>query len=186
LGLSISAKLAELLGGSIRAESAPGRGSCFTLVVPHRAAAVLDAEATSTTAHAGSLSGRVLVVEDSPDIQRLLVHHLRAAGLEVETADTGRHAIDRVEDARREKKPFDLILIDMQMPEMDGLEATRRLRQAGFAGPVIALSARATTEDCCAAIEAGCDDFASKPIARQRLIELVRDWLSRSGARRAA
>ncbi|GEM_PF-2349631 len=122
--------------------------------------------------------GRILLVEDAPENRRLIGHFLQQEGWEVETAENGldgwRAAIRSVDQNR----PFDLILMDMQMPVMDGYDACARLRQAGWRGPIVALTAHALPEDREKCLKAGCDDYLSKPIRREVLVQAVRKQLS--------
>jgi CheY-like chemotaxis protein len=106
---------------------------------------------------------------------------LRKAGAEVALAADGRAAIEAVQAAENKKtgkdQPFDLILMDMQMPLVDGYQATMRLRALGYRGPIIAITAHAMSQDRQKCLDAGCDDYLSKPIDHQRLLETVARWL---------
>ncbi|MEO0586548.1 MAG: response regulator, partial [Planctomycetota bacterium] len=121
---------------------------------------------------------RVLIVEDGVDNQRLIGYHLRKAGAETETADHGRLALERLTDGEGiegrllEPFPFDVILTDMQMPEMDGYELAGRLRTLACPVPVVALTAHAMESDRDKCLAAGCVDYVTKPIDRDRLIEV--------------
>jgi signal transduction histidine kinase/ActR/RegA family two-component response regulator len=181
LGLAMCKRLTELLGGRISVASELERGSEFLVLVPIANAAA--ATATSPANAPKQLRARVLVVDDGPDNLRLMVHVLGRAGAEVETATNGEDALARVAEAERAERRFDVVLMDMQMPGMDGYAATRELRRRGFTRPILALTANAvpgTRETCLAA---GCDDFATKPVDREELIERIRrlcpDILSR-------
>jgi CheY-like chemotaxis protein len=123
-------------------------------------------------------------VEDGPDNQRLIAHLLRKAGAQVTVAENGRRAVDAVWAARDAGCPFDLVLMDMQMPVMDGYVATSTLRTGGYAGPIVALTANAMPTDRQKCLDAGCDEYLSKPIDRKTLIESARRLLtpSRPGA----
>ena len=190
LGLAISKRLAALLGGDIWVDSEPRKGAVFTLAIatgPLERSALLTsldqlgrAETQRGVRRSGvsaKLCGRVLLAEDGLDNQKLISLHLRKAGLKVEAANNGQVAMDLALAAWRSGEPFDLILMDMQMPVMDGYEATTRLRQAGYKGSIIALTAHAMPEDRKECLDAGCDEYATKPIVLERLLALIASYL---------
>lgn len=184
LGLTICRRLGELLGGTVRlVRTAPGEGSCFRVELPliHAPGAVLVAgfEAVSgdrgaAAANKVQLHGRILLAEDGLDNQRLISFHLRKAGATVEIASNGRIAFDMLQAPGA---AYDLLLTDMQMPEMDGYTLARKLRASGIRIPIVALTAHAMAEDRSKCTEAGCDDYATKPIDKQMLLTTCARWL---------
>jgi CheY-like chemotaxis protein len=122
-----------------------------------------------------------LLAEDGLDNRRLLSALLRKSGIEAATAENGAIALKMVESAAAKGQPFDLILMDMQMPELDGYGATRALRATGHTLPIVALTAHASTGDREKCLEAGCNEFATKPLDRTRFFEILRKYLSGAG-----
>lgn len=184
LGLTISRRLARALGGDlVIARTAPGSGTTMRLTVEMRPAPVVPAVEQPAPHRRGVQRMRVLLVEDGPDNRRLLTYFLRQAGAEVTEAVDGRDALTILGAG---ESRFDVIVMDMQMPEVDGYQATRALRAAGLRTPVIALTAHASVQDRAKCLEAGCDDYATKPIGREALIDLCGRWGSRSENTRAA
>ncbi len=200
LGLSISRRLAQLLGGNVQLIPRDGaqRGSHFRLTIdagvpPDTPLLQTTHEALHETPHpvgpevrvdSQPASFNVLLVEDGPDNQRLIAHLLRRMGGIVTVAENGRRGVAEVSAAESRGEPFDLIVMDMQMPELDGYEATRLLRKRGCTLPIIALTAHAMAHDRQRCLAAGCDDYASKPINRDELHRIVQTQLH--GARRPA
>ncbi len=189
LGLAITWRLVEMLGGTIKATSEPGKGSEFVVRTPVIEAAQLAEEPDTPAADApvcppASASSpleraRVLVVDDGVDNRRLLDLYLTRAGAEVEQAASGYEAIESAG-----LTAFDLILMDLQMPGMDGLEATKRLRELGVRAPIVAMTAHAMPgyrERCLAA---GCDALLTKPVQREAFVSLCASLAS--GEHRAA
>jgi CheY-like chemotaxis protein len=125
-----------------------------------------------------SSHGRLLLAEDDPNLHKVFRLLLRNTGIEVTIAENGEAACDMAEKSKAEGRPYALILMDIQMPTMDGYEATRWLRQRGWRGPIVALTAHAmhgVREKC---LEAGCDDYLSKPISSAGLRSLLVRYLA--------
>ncbi|QEG22547.1 PAS domain S-box protein [Mariniblastus fucicola] len=180
LGLAISKRLAKLLGGDIDVDSVEGEGSCFTLLIPFdesinriKAGAEDLVFKKRTQADLEAISARVLVADDARDIRLVTRTFLSRAGADVTEVVNGAQAVKAVCDAEAENRPFDLILMDMQMPELDGREATQRLREQGFTLPIIALTAGATSEEVEASFAAGCTEFVAKPVDGLDLVNRV-------------
>jgi CheY-like chemotaxis protein len=203
LGLAISKTLVELMGGTIGAQSDPGMGSTFWITLPLIAAQQTQADtedaespaavpvlvatvaepATAPSvlgAAAQLVGGRVLLVEDNFVNQRVAVYMLSKLGHQVDVAKHGREAIDMLA-----KSSYDLVLMDCQMPEMDGFEATRIIRDRSSAVldheiPVIAMTANAFPEHRARALACGMNDFLAKPVDRPVLASMLDRWLKRA------
>lgn len=183
LGLTISRQLVSSMGGQITVCSEPGRGSTFSVLLPIESPEV-ETLSPSTAAPRGCVVGdaslpllgrRILVAEDGPDNRILIEFLLTQAGADVALVSDGKRAVDTI---RAAGEAFDCVVLDMQMPIMDGYTAARTLRQDGYRGPIIALTAHAMEGDREAAISSGCDDYVAKPIDAPRLIGLLAERIA--------
>jgi two-component system CheB/CheR fusion protein len=202
LGLFISRRIVELLGGNLSAQSKFGEGSTFTMTLPTgdlSDATMIDpnaqlakiASSNQVSNAKAELSGRVLVVEDTKGIQLLLRRMLENAGATVNVADDGQAALDLFTDSTSngsstkgspEAAPtngeviipgYDLVILDMHMPRLSGYDTAAAIRKLGITTPIIALTASAMRGDREKCLNAGCDDYLTKPIDRQKLMEKV-------------
>jgi len=183
LGLAITKQLAELLGGEVSVRSEVDKGSIFTLIIPAgvdlESEPLLDKEQLLAekierpeVVTLEKFSGRVLVAEDTPTNQTLIRLLLKNLGIEVTVVEDGQKAVEAVDG-----QEFELILMDIQMPNMNGYEATKALRSKGITTPIVALTASAMKGDEDKCVAAGCDDYMTKPIDRQKLVEVIRKYL---------
>ncbi len=198
LGLTISRRLAQLLGGDVTlVKTQVGIGTEYRTLVSAGSLdgvqmidGATDAGASEEGQHALSQSAaaggtncldgaNILLAEDGPDNQRLIATHLRNAGAVVNVADNGRKALEMLDAAADEGRHYDLLLTDMQMPEMDGYTLANTLRDRNSTLPIVALTANAMTEDHEKCVDAGCDDYASKPINKGALLAKCAAWIGK-------
>jgi signal transduction histidine kinase/CheY-like chemotaxis protein/integral membrane sensor domain MASE1/HPt (histidine-containing phosphotransfer) domain-containing protein len=190
LGLSICSRFIGMLGGTLSVESRRGHGSKFGFALPceqadtlnHPAAESPELDVVKGERQASNLSFRfehpradrasvrILLAEDSADIRRLLATELKSTGIQLDFADNGQLAVEKVMACRASGMPYDLVLMDMRMPVLDGESATRRLREEGFLDlPIVVLTASETRDFRRPRVSYGCDEFVTKPINMEQL-----------------
>jgi PAS domain S-box-containing protein len=183
LGLTVTKQLVKLLGGELTLTSEEGKGSVFSLVIPtgvditgqpllNRDKLLNKEIGESAKADSTMFSGKVLVAEDVEGNQKLMELMLAKLGVDVVIADDGNLAMQKALS-----QSFDLILMDMQMPHMNGYEATRALRQQSYEAPIVALTANAMKGDQQKCMDAGCDDYLAKPIDHRELTRIIGKYL---------
>lgn len=186
LGLAISANLARLMDGKLSLASVPGTGTCFSLSLPLRTVEaqveqITRAEETILVAGGAPLRAgmRILVAEDHDVNQLLMRSMLDRLECETDIAENGLIAVQRVEEAIGQGRPYALVLMDMQMPELDGIQATRRIRASGITAeqlPIVALTANAYADDIAACLEAGMQAHLAKPLHLDGLQAALARW----------
>lgn len=186
LGLAISHRLCSLLGGRLTVSSELGRGSTFSFTIPLQAVATPAADLRRTglplpETPVELVGRRILVVDDSPDNVRLLKRFVGRAGATTDVAVNGEEAVAAVATALSSHRPYDAILLDLQMPVMNGYDAARWIRDLGYEGPVIAVTAEAEEAAVRRSLDAGCDDLLTKPVQRRDLLDLLTRRLQEAG-----
>jgi signal transduction histidine kinase/ActR/RegA family two-component response regulator len=185
LGLAITKQLTELLGGKLTVNSTPSKGSTFSIIIPTGMdrndteqyekpdrSDECDKTENKNDNSTSTYHGKVLVAEDNRSNQALIKLLLKKLGLEPVLVEDGQAAVEKAQS-----EEFDLILMDIQMPIMTGYEATKLIRKNGYMTPIVALTANAMKEDQAKCLQAGCDDYLSKPINRDKLHEVLGKYL---------
>jgi signal transduction histidine kinase/ActR/RegA family two-component response regulator len=188
LGLTISRRLANLMGGDVTLQRTEmGKGSCFRLVLPLIPATnsfLVDRMETQAVSPVSSptskiqVHGRILFAEDGLDNQRLISFLLKKAGATIDIADNGQVALELLSKGNESNITYDLLLTDMQMPVMDGYMLASTLRSRGIKMPIIALTAHALSDDRQKCLDAGCDEYLSKPIDKNTLLAVCAKWIA--------
>ena len=178
LGLAIAKKMVDILNGSITCDSAPGKGTTFTLVLPHKKASQVDIAAyyskNARPTDITELNGKkVLICEDNVVNSEILKELLESEGMTCDTAFNGQEAVDKARSQH-----YHIIMMDIRMPVMDGYQATREIREFDLETPIVALSANVFSDEVQNAFEAGMDDFLEKPIVIPKLLATLRQFLS--------
>jgi CheY-like chemotaxis protein/HPt (histidine-containing phosphotransfer) domain-containing protein len=190
LGLDISRRLARFLGGDVSVKSEPGVGSTFTLELP-LAKDVKIVSVSDAWLAAARESGRkpapqavdlrnlrILIVDDNPDNQAIIAFLLQEAGAAIDLANDGATGVQAVANAEEANTPYDMVLMDMRMPVMDGYAATAELRRRGCTTPIIALTAHAMVGDEQRCLRSGCDAYVSKPVVPDTLLTTIRQHVA--------
>ena len=187
LGLAISRHIVNMLGGELTVSSTLKKGSVFSITIPagdlkgirmlqNPVEAELEKPAAAAKQQAKDLEGlHILLAEDGYDNRELIQAVLRSAGATIESVVNGKEAVEKAK-----AEPFDVVLMDMNMPVMDGYEATRKLREKGYDRPILALTANAMSSDTQKCLEAGCNHHLTKPIDRVRLVHTIAACTGRS------
>jgi CheY-like chemotaxis protein len=191
LGLTICQSLARQLGGDLRVRSQPAVGSTFTLTIPLESLTPNESAQADQPGAAGEprtprqtapapprLHARLLLAEDHDANRQVITLRLNSIGAEVVAARNGKEALEQARSAAEQGCPFDAVIMDMEMPVVDGYEAVRQLRGGGFTGPILAVTAYAMSTDRDECLRIGCDDHISKPIEWEKffhkLVQLVK------------
>lgn len=184
VGLAIAKKLADLIKGQLTYHTNPGLGSCFTLTLQTRDQTAAPNIPKTIPMGAMSLSEdvlngkNILLVEDNDDARQLFVLQLTGAGANVVSVENGLLGLQKGLEALQKNAIYDAILMDIEMPEMSGIEATQKLRAEGYHAPIIALTAYNTREEENKCLKAGCNQVLIKPIAREALIKKLIEAMS--------
>jgi len=175
LGLTITRRLVELMGGTVAVSSTPGEGTEFLVRIPATEVALPEpVDIRPRPVPASLLAGRVLAAEDVEHLRSLIELYLRKLGLECVSVANGFEAVEAALAG-----DFDVLLLDLEMPVMDGFEATRVLRERGYEGPIIALTAHSGGSEIERAKHEGCDEVLNKPVTIERLREALEPLLAR-------
>ncbi len=180
LGLAISKKLSNLMGGDIQVDSFPGKGSTFTLTIPASYSQIAEADTMSstqrhqTTGITNNFDAQLLVCEDVLPNRIVINKMLQKFGISCDFAENGQQAVDHVK-----AKKYDLVLMDCQMPILDGYRATQQIRAFDRETPILALTANVTQEDHAKALDAGMNDVITKPVQLDSLEQSLTQWLEK-------
>ena len=187
-GLALSKRILEYLEGQLSIQSKIDTGTCITLTLPFHAQNMPAAKKSPpqatplTTPHPSTTAThpRVLIADDTPDILKLTSSLLNRVDIKTDHAENGQIAVDMAMRSQQLKQPYDLIIMDMQMPQLDGYQATRHLRQHGYSHFIVALTAHALNADRQKCLDAGCNDYITKPIKPKQFIKYVQNCLEQT------